>query len=378
METNNVDFTFLIPYLTKISNNGYFYNPSNLLSRRKPFNCIQTSRSVGKSTIWACAAILNYIVKGKKFFYLRRTDDELIKAARDFFSNAVDILNQYYPELGVIDAYYEAGKFILQRKENEGEKEVFGRTLALSLVYKAKSLIFPDANLVIFDEFVAISQSDYLGNQKTGVCDEYDRLINLYSSIDREIGKAWKNETMVVCLGNSSSLFNPVFIGLGAVDYIKSDSHFICPKNKLFCIERLDKNGVGATKDIEQSFSFLLASEEEKQKMFQNDTQELGSRFVSKIPQKSKLRCNFVLGGKMYGIYYSEYKQLFWIGNGVEGQETYSLDIESHNKMTDAELCSALNNFFYADTMKRAYMQNRLFFNSVKTERDILSYLKLS
>ena len=381
MANNHVDFTFLIPYLNKLTKNGYFYNPAKLLSYKKPFNVMQTSRSVGKTTIFMSICLLNYVLKHKQFVYIRRTDTETLDGARDFFAD-VDILKREFPEFKIHTAYYEANRFYYERLDDIDEdgnpittKIEIGRTMPLSFVYKRKSSKPKNANLIIFEEFVALSQKEYLGTQ-ADLKEEYNRLINFYQTLDRGIDHAFKNETAIFCLGNSSTLYNPVFLGLNCLKYIQKDSKFIAPKNSFYVIERVEQ--VEATKDIEQSFGYIMASEDEKRKMYKNDTGEFEGRYIGKKPNDAKCLMNIVLGGCKYGIYHSNYKLTYYIGKPNEKQAgTAALDVEGH-EMTDAELVYAMNDFWFSNNLKRAYQHSRLFFDSLQTQRKILSYLKVS
>lgn len=375
-----IDFTYLIPYLDKLTDGGYFYNPSKMLSYKRPFNVMQTSRSVGKTTIFMCITLLNYIIKHKQFIYVRRTDTETLEGARDFFVD-IDIIKEKFKEFNIHNAFYEAGKFFLETYDgfdDDGEpvlkKEEIGRTMPLSFVGKRKSVRPKDANIIIFDEFVAMYQKEYLGTAEN-LTEEYDRLQILYQSTDRGIGKAFKNETAIFCLGNSTTLYNPVFLGLNCLKYIQQDSKFIAPKKGFYVIERVEK--VPATEQIEESFAYIMTSEAEKRKMYHNDTGEFGGRYIAKMPARCNPLCNFVLGGTKYGIYHSTYKLLYYIGKADNRRETYSLDIEGH-EMTDTELCLAMKDFMYSDLLVREYRRGRLFFSDMATQRKVLSYLKLS
>ena len=372
---HGVDFTFLIPYLNKLTQDGFFYNPAKLLTYKRPFNCMQTSRSVGKTTVFMAICILNYCLKNKQFVYVRRTDTETLEGARDFFVD-VDIVRENFPELGIKTAYYEAGKFFVVfegETEEEERKEEMGRTMPLSFVGKRKSSRPQDANIIIFDEFVAMYQKEYLGTVNN-LTEEYDRLILLYQSIDRAKGKAFKNETAIFCLGNSSTLYNPVFLGLNCLRFIQKESRFIAPKNGFYVVERLQS--VPATKEIESSFSYIMTSEAEKRKMYKNDTGEFESRYVSQKPDKSICLCNFILNGKTRGLYYSDFRMVYYIGKPDNSERTYSLDIEGH-EMTDCELIYAMKDFNYSGVMINAYKHGRLFFSDVPTQKTILSYLKI-
>lgn len=375
-----VDLTFLIPYLDKLTDGGYFYNPSKMLSYKRPFNVMQTSRSVGKTTIFMCISILNYILKKKQFIYVRRTDTETLDGARDFFVD-IDIIKEKFPEFHIHNAFYEANKFFMEYYDgfdDDGEQIIskveIGRTMPLSFVGKRKSVRPKDANIIIFDEFVAMYQKEYLGKAED-LTEEYDRLMILYQSTDRGIGKAFKNETAIFCLGNSTTLYNPIYLGLNCLKFIQQNSKFIAPKKAFYVIERVEK--VPATEDIEKSFAYMMTSEAEKRKMYHNDTGEFGGRYIGKMPQKSNCLTNFVLGGNKYGLYNSNYKMLYYIGKPDNRFPTFSLDIEGH-EMTDTELCLAMRDFPYSDIIIREYTRGRMLFDSVGTQRKILSYLKLS
>lgn len=372
MGGNKIDLTYLIPYLDKLTQGGYFYSPSKLLTYKRPFNVMQTSRSVGKTTVFMAVCLLNYLIKGKQFIYCRRTDTETLEGARDFFVD-VDIVKENFPMFHVKHCYYEAGKFWLEREGSE--KEEIGRTMPLSFVGKRKSVRPKDANIIIYDEFTAMFQREYLGTSDH-LTEEYDRLILLYQSIDRGKGRAFKNETAIFCLGNSTTLFNPVFLGLNCLKFIQKESRFIAPKKAFYVVERLDR--VPATEEIEKSFSYIMTSDSEKMKMYKNDTGEMEGRYISKdMPKKSSIICNFVIARKTYGLYYSSYKMLYYIGRPDNTERTYSLDIEGH-EMTDTELVYAMKDFCYSSSMVNAYNHGRLYFCDMIAQRHILSYLKLS
>lgn len=371
METNNVDFTFLIPYLDKISKNGYYYNPKRILMHKKPFNVSQSGRSIGKTTEFMCIVVLNYLLKKNEFLYVRRTDPETLEGARDFF-NDIDILKEACPEFEIKNVYYHAGKFYIEF--NNGTKEEIGRTMPLSFVGKRKSSKPKNCNIILYDEFVAMYNKEYLGTSDD-ITEEYDRLILLYQTIDRKKGKTFRNETAIFCLGNSTTIYNPIFLGLNCLKYMQEDSKFICPKDSFYCVERIDK--VEATKDIENSFGYIMASDINKQKMYKNNTGEFNNRYIdNNKPKQSVLLCNFILDKYKYGFYYSQYTMLYYIGKGESTGETYSLDIEGH-EMSDTEYVKAMSKFKWSSVITNAYSYGRLFFNSIITQRKILSYLKL-
>ena len=309
MEANKIDFTYLIPYLDKLTQGGYFYNPSKLLTYKKPFNVMQTSRSVGKTTVFMAICLLNYVIKHKEFIYVRRTDTETLEGARDFFVD-IDIVIECFPEFNIKSAGYEAGKFYAEIGEGDNiEKVEIGRTMPLSFVGKRKSVRPKDANIIIFDEFVAMFQKEYLGTADN-LTEEYDRLILLYQSIDRGKGRAFKNETAIFCLGNSTTMYNPIFLGLNCLRFIQDDSRYIAPKKGFYVVERLER--VEATAEIEKSFSYIMTSDTEKRKMYHNNTGESEGEYITNVmPAKSRILTNFVLSGSKYGLYYSDYKMIF-------------------------------------------------------------------
>ena len=372
---NNIDWSWLNPYLDEIC--GDFYNPKRLLSYHKPLNFLQTSRSVGKTTIWATICFLNYWKKGKRFWYMRRTDDETVLGARSFFEDTLPLLKMHYPDefKDYDEIFYNGGKFYCTRiQDGEPIKECFGQVMPLSMVYKRKSVIQANANLIILDEFVAADPKEYLGTADT-LTDEAKRLTNFYTTTDRGIGKAFKNETTIVCLGNSTTLFNPMFVYFDCVKYIQSDSRFICPKRHIWAIERLDK--VKATEEIESSFGYMMSSNDEQQKMYHNNTNEwVGTYVMPEKPKKAECICNIIFSGKTLGIWHSQYMMLWWIGNPDNSRQTYALDIDGH-EMSDKELCYALNDFHMSDIIKRAYARGRLYFKNYAINKLILSYLKL-
>lgn len=258
---------------------GKFYSPEQLLSYNRPFMLSVGGRSIGKSTGWQLHLLNDFIDNGHLFIYLRRTDKELYASVTDYFEDGVTILKQ----MGKIyDFAYKKQLYYIKRTE-ESEWEVCGVAVALNLQHQiksAKTKYFHQVWWILYEEFILEDSRLYLGD-KENLRAEYDKLMSLYKTVDRGIGKAYRNECRIICLGNNYSYFNPIYIGLGVDAYIRTDSKFIAPKGRLWCLEQTTT--VEATKDINKSWAYQLSGEVQAKADYSNEAKEAHGCFVEKI-----------------------------------------------------------------------------------------------
>lgn len=239
---------------------GDFYSPRHILSYNKHWMISVGSRSIGKSTGWMIYAIYRYLRFGERFIYLRRTDDEVKRVASNCCDSAVYILKRAgFPIVSIIA---QRGYFYIQLDDQE-EKEVCGCYFSLSQAYKNKSANYGALhyNLIIYDEFITTDVHKYLGSRED-ITYEYDKCVELYVTVDRDVDRPFRNETKFVFIANLASYYNPIFIGLGADRYIRTDSRIVSPKGTNWIIEQT--TSVKATEEYKKSVGYSLAREDRK------------------------------------------------------------------------------------------------------------------
>lgn len=372
-------------YLEALS--GDFWSCQRLLTYGRPFNFVTSERSVGKSTNIAMFLLLEWIYNGHKFIYCRRDKDTIQLTGPKFFDNAVKILNEKMPKLDknfkpIIQMELIGGKYLFSNcvdysdEDNEAGtviSEEIGYTIPLSMEAKSKSTPFGDVFNIVFDEFLERDPSKYLGNAKTMEYAEYEAIMSLYESVDRCIGRSYRNETRIFFLGNIKTKFCPLYLIMGIADYIASGSKFIAPKDKYWLMERVD--GIEATKGKEQSFAYQMATEDHRKYAFSTDTEE-SSDWIKK-PKTSEYIETVRLEGKDYGIRIGINMVIpeMYVGKAESGRRVLALDNKSHSGI-DYQLIKAWRNFPLTKQMAEFYMKGLLYFDNEYTKQVFLKYLQ--
>lgn len=179
--------------------NGLFYekpkfkigNPNYFL-----YMC-EGQRGRGKSTWWLQQPLLHFFETGNKFVYLRRKDTELQLAVEKGLFNCCRVPKENhsfwanYPSVEI-----SGGNIYLVDKEKK--KIHVGYTLTLNNV---KGISIEDADVLIFDEYVAAKRGEYKGGEH-GV-HEPELFLRLLETIFRR-RKFW-----AILLGNRDTPSNP-------------------------------------------------------------------------------------------------------------------------------------------------------------------------
>lgn len=361
----------LYKYLTKYC--GDFYNPMKTLTYGRPWNFVTGSRSVGKSTGLAILYLLDYIVNNRKFIYCRRDQDAVLLTCSKFFASAVSIINSHN-DFKIAEFYYFA-KYFYIRMEDDEEPRQCGTIIPLSLENKYKSSNFSEYFNLVFDEFIEKDATKYLGSAKTPD-KEYKAVLSMYQTIDRGIGKAYRNETRFFFLGNTATIYNPMFLKMGISELVADGAKFIAPRGKLWLLERVET--VKALEGIEQSFAYQLADEEEQAYAYRNTGAD-SSDFIGK-PTTSQYLGTVILGGTKYGIRksVSDYPFYMYIGpaDNKHNHRAISLDTGSHDGVVDLKLITAWRKNPLMVTVSDAFINGRLLFDNGRTKQTFLKYLQ--
>lgn len=356
---------------------GKFYSPEHALSYGRPWIISIGSRSIGKSTGWMIDTIRRYLKNGERFIYLRRTDDEVGQTASSCCDSAVVILREAGYEIDHIEA--KRRHFWLYRTPNEDgeeEPEDIGMYFSLSMSYKMKSANFGVQNYcrIIYDEFINIDPTKYLGTHDN-ITYEFDRCLELYQTVDRGVGRPFRNETSFIFIANLASYFNPIFIGLGIDQYINTESKNIAPSGKQWLCEQT--HGVEATAEYKQSFSYQLADNENQKYAYENIAFDEQMNFVEKIKSPMNPLFNIRIGDSTYGIYMVPSRSCLYASKRPTQLQTIALTTGAQNKI-DYQMALRPAEHPNMLILKQLYYQGRVICETRRIRFDIANYFMLT
>ena len=301
---------------------GKFYNPNIILSYGKVLNFTIGSRSIGKSTGWALFLLLEWINKGRQFIYVRRTMDETQLTAPTYFDNAVNILQD--KGYDITEFYYKGGQYFLNG-------ELCGYAIPLSLQQKYKSSNYSAVWWILYDEFMVMpGGSRYLGGSNNAIY-EVEAMTSLFQTVDRGIGRAFRDECRIIFVGNAGTFFNPFFINYGVDRYLRPDTKYLSPKQGIYVLELTKETE--ATKEIKNSNGYKMSTEKTKAYAYENQYADISATdFIVKEPKGThNMLCNFVYDGQIYGLYsYAEEGFLYVNHKECLGKPTLALTTADH------------------------------------------------
>lgn len=362
-------------YLDKYS--GKFYNVKKALTYNKPVIAVTGERSAGKSTNVAIYVLLDYLVNGHHFAYIRRHRTDTYSTCKTFFNNAVMII-QSFDDFKIYGFKYHAGKyFIATELDAETQEPLYvecGFAAPLSQEEDLKSSVYSDTFTIIYDEFISKDPNRYLGT-KDNPEREWDALTSLYQTIDRGIGRPFRNEVRMFLLGNKATLYNPIFLTLGVCEYIVNGAHFVAPKNEVWVWE--DVQGIDATEQMKDSFGYAMSTEFTKKYAYENEGVD-NDQFVCKVPKESQYKYTLKLNGQLYGIYSGneriDFMCKYYVGAPMNCNKVISLDNKSY-KETDLQIAVKWREIEETHMLWIRYKKGALYFADGKTKNAFLRYL---
>lgn len=357
---------------------GKFYSPEHALSYGRPWIISIGSRSIGKSTGWMIDTIRRYLKNGERFIYLRRTDDEVKTTAPSCCDSACIILKNAGFDVDHIVAYKR--HFWLYKTPNEDGKEKpedIGMYFSLSMAFKLKSANFgaQNYNRIIYDEFINIDPTKYLGT-KDNFTYEFDRCLELYQTVDRGVGEAYRNGTSFIFIANLASYYNPIFMGLGVDQYLRTDSKNIAPKGKMWVCEQTKE--VDATADYKKSFSYLLANEANQAYAYENVAFDESMEYVRKIESPMRGLFNVAFDGAVYGVYWVEDESLMYVSTRKTALRTFALKTGAQREgLSDLLVLRAGENNMLKN-MRNLYYAGKLICETRKARYHMANYFMLT
>ena len=344
---------------------GDFYDPAHLKSYGRNFMISVGSRSVGKSTNWLIEFVLDYIEYGKKFIYQRRTDDETFLTVKKCCFSVLRILQDHWAEAtGPSDKYQQCPlkDIVVERGTITGilqddTREEIGCYVSVSNSYKMKSTPYGDMGYrnILYDEIINLDPSKYLGTHNN-IKYEFDRCMEFFATVDRDMGHPYLNETKYVFVGNLYSYFNPIFIGFGIDKYISTEALNIAPKGKMWVLEQTKT--VRATEQKSESVLFKVLNEQDRDYNFENRAFDENFIFtgVNKNPRRALF--NIAFKDETYGVYYIEKDKCMYISRNVTSLPTYALETSAQGPSATYMVLRASEQIAIQNMKKMYYMGN--------------------
>lgn len=349
-----------------------WYNPMRLLSFGRPWMFSTGSRSIGKSTNIGAFIVLDYLYNGVKFFYLRRTEAEIKETAASFFAG-VDFIISRALKMDISIEYKKGAYYLTDHAQENAEPQEIGRTVALSKQRALKSGRWNEYGNIIYDEFIVDNPDGvgYLGNREDTRA-EYRECYSLYVTVDRGIDKPYRNETRMFFIGNTATIYNPIYLCIGAAQYVTPEARFIRPRGKQWIIEQSPDTPPEAA----ESFAFSLSDKRERLYTFSNNGDAENNDFIA----PSERNAEYIATLKMRGIKYALKRKgakLFLTMGTDPTREIIALDNESFNE-SDLQLIDNLRGCYIGEIIITAYRQGSLFFSNKTVKHEWLKYLRFT
>ena len=181
-----------------------FVNMPRLFASRLPFIFVVGGRGTGK-TYGALAHVRKQALDGKKFIYMRRTQDQVDKISQDDFSpfKSIDELT------GTITTVQKMAGKTFSFIDAQSDKTL-GYCFALSTFAKMRGFDASDVSTLVFDEFIPEKHERPIKN-------EAEAFFNAVETINRNRELTGMEPLQCVLLSNANNMGNPLFLELGLV-----------------------------------------------------------------------------------------------------------------------------------------------------------------
>lgn len=163
-------------------------------------------------------SLLHVLQSGVRFMYLRRTQSQLETICMEPFNPFKEINRMY----GFDARFEKMGKYAAVVKLGD---DVVGYGASLSTFANIRSFSAEDIEIVIYDEFVPERHQKKIPH-------EYEALMNLYESINRNRELDGKPYVKLIGITNSNDITSPILLGMqliGTVEKMKAKGMETCP-----------------------------------------------------------------------------------------------------------------------------------------------------
>lgn len=292
-----------------------YYSHNKVMSYNTPFIFTLGTRSIGKTFDYTEYVIDRWLKKSRKFIIVRRYKEHLKAIGSKFFDN-----NMFkHPELSFkADSFSsaEGGKFYIN-----GEQ--CGMAVGLNSATLYKGISAADYDTIWFDEFLN-EDDDYLK-------DEVGKCFNLYQSVARGYGNAFRPEVKFIFTANHVSMNNPYFRELHIRDQYRLGSKYTVDKDRAWVLEMTDSPEI-TSEILNTPFGKMIAKTKYGEYSLKSAFYLDDPTFVEKPQGESGYVCTLAWGGKTFGVYEYEDAGLIYISHNVDKncKDKFSLTTADH------------------------------------------------
>lgn len=268
-----------------------FYSGYNLLNQKDvngntpEIFISEGNRSTGKTTFFNRYLVDQWIKNKSKFGLLYRYNYELSDIAEKFFK---DIGSLFFPNLKCDSRSVMKGVYheIFLNDQPAG----YAITLNSADTLKKNSHLFSDIDRLLLDEM----------QPETGrYCDnELEKFQSIHMTIARGQGKAVRY-VPVYMLGNSVSLINPYYTGMGISERLRENTKIL--RGDGYVLERFFNNEIAKAQEesgFNRAFAKSRYQQAANQMVYLNDN----TAFIEKPVGQSKYVCTVKISGVDYAV----------------------------------------------------------------------------
>lgn len=268
-----------------------FYSGYNLLNQKDvngntpEIFISEGNRSTGKTTFFNRYLVDQWLKNKSKFGLLYRYNYELSDIAEKFFK---DIGSLFFP--GIKCKSKSMMKGVYHEIFLNGQSAGYAITLNSADTLKKNSHLFSDIDKLLLDEM----------QPETGrYCDnELEKFQSIHMTIARGQGKAVRY-VPVYMLGNSVSLINPYYAGMGISERLRKNTKIL--RGDGYVLERFFNEEIAKAQEesgFNRAFSKSRYQQAANQMVYLNDN----TAFIEKPVGQSKYVCTVKISGVDYAV----------------------------------------------------------------------------
>lgn len=342
-----------------------FFSLFEARTSNRIFILIIGGRGCGKSYESKRVEIDDFLTKGYQFILLRRYSTELDLTFDAYFN---DISKQYPDhefacEGGKIRTFYIDGK-------------VAGYAISICQIKAIKSVSPDDIYNIVFDEFLP-EDGQYIkrgGNPYF----EVDQCFNLYQTIARRQGQAYKPGVRFYFLSNATDINNPYFKALNLAEQFARGSRKV--KTGQIYAELLDSNDYGSIKEIRESqFGQLIAGTRYGRYALDNEFFNESKEFIKgKLPSGAKHLFNIRYMDVYYGVWADNSMGIFYFTDKHDPKCKHNYALTNIDHTINTALIEQAKTLPQIKTIKEAYNNGYMYFKDQNCKFILLTFLGIS
>lgn len=278
-----------------------FYDWQKTLSYDADFTCVTGARGVGKTYGLRKQFIKDFENSGSRFVEVVRFADQLKGDDR--------IQNGYFDKLELDPDI--SGKWIFKTEgvrayiaepvedDKKPDWQLLGYFVALTQANKLKQRTFVKVKRILMDEGII---DPLLSQYQRYLPGEFELLMNVVSTVSREIPGEKTTRPRVYVLGNAVDLLNPYFTAMGVPDEPRRGYSWF--KNKTMLLHYPDTSDYDVSRIDETVSGRLLAGHSEAlQANFSNEFVRHDKDLFAKKPRRADFSFGVIYKKQKYGVW---------------------------------------------------------------------------